>query len=83
MRGCNSSILPTTLLIYCSAIYPQGMTFKYDLGGRLAVAQRTGTSLMSRSVSTGHSPRYSNGCDIYKKTLVRKEFAQDNYRKHP
>ena len=29
-------ILPTTLLIYRSAIYPHGMTFKYGLGGRLA-----------------------------------------------
>ena len=29
-------IFPTTLLVYRSAIYPQGMTFKYGLGGRLA-----------------------------------------------
>ena len=28
-------IFPTTLLVYLSAIYPQGMTFKYCLGGRL------------------------------------------------
>ena len=28
----------TTLLVYCSAIYPQGMTFKYGLGGRLGIA---------------------------------------------
>ena len=30
--GCND-IFPTTLLVYCSAIYPQGMTFEYGLGG--------------------------------------------------
>ena len=28
-------IFPTTLLVYRSAIYPQGMTSKYGLGGRL------------------------------------------------
>ena len=30
--GCNGSIFPTTRLTYRSAIYPQGMTFKYGLG---------------------------------------------------
>ena len=28
-------IFSTTLLAYRSAIYPQGMTFEYGLGGRL------------------------------------------------
>ena len=36
-QGCciGSTIIPTTLLVYRSAIYPQGMTLKYGLGGRL------------------------------------------------
>ena len=29
-------IFPTELLVYRSAIYPQGRTFKYGQGGRLA-----------------------------------------------
>ena len=29
------NIFIITLLVYRSAIYPQGMTFKYGLGGRL------------------------------------------------
>ena len=29
-------VLPTELLVYRSAIYPQLKTFKYGLGGRLA-----------------------------------------------
>ena len=27
---------PATLLVYCSAIFPQGMTFRYSLVGRLS-----------------------------------------------
>ena len=30
-----NNIFPTDLLVYRSAIYPQGRTFKYGLGGRL------------------------------------------------
>ena len=33
--GCIGSIFPTTLLVHRSAIYPQGLTSKYGLGGRL------------------------------------------------
>ena len=29
-------VFSTTLLVYCSAIYPQGKTLKYGLGGRLS-----------------------------------------------
>ena len=36
--GCTGSIFPTTILVYRSAIYPQGMTSECGLGGRL---QRT------------------------------------------
>ena len=32
----NESKFPTTLLVYSSAIYLQGMIFRYGLGGRLA-----------------------------------------------
>ena len=36
-HNCHTSvnIFPTDLLVYCSVIYPQEMTFKYGLGGRL------------------------------------------------
>ena len=37
-RGDLLWIFPSTLLAYRSAIYPQGMKFKYGLGGRLHVA---------------------------------------------
>ena len=29
-------VFPTTLLVYCSVTYPQGLAIKYGLGGRLA-----------------------------------------------
>ena len=31
--GCIGSIFPTNLLVYHSAIYPQGKTLSYGLGG--------------------------------------------------
>ena len=37
-EGVVMVVFPTTLLVYHSDIYPQGMTFKYGLGGRLASA---------------------------------------------
>ena len=37
-RGSCTGIFPTSLLVYRRAIYPQKMTSKYGLGGRLASA---------------------------------------------
>ena len=35
-EGTVMVVFSTTLLVYCSAIYPQGKTLKYGLGGRLS-----------------------------------------------
>ena len=35
----HQAIFLTTLLVYRSAIYPQGMTFKYGLGGWLCMVK--------------------------------------------
>ena len=39
-EGVVIVVFPSTLLVYRSAIYPQGMTFKYGLGGRLELTMK-------------------------------------------
>ena len=50
---------PTDLLVYRSAIYPQGVTFKYGVGGRLGGAQRAVATHIDPS---GQS--LANGCKV-------------------
>ena len=47
-RLVRMDVFPTDLLVYRSAIYPQGRTFKYGLGGRQA--RRALTAVIPYSV---------------------------------
>ena len=66
-RGVVLAVFRTTLLVYHSDIYPQGMTSKYGLGGRLWVTVRWLPLQFTSSDAPGNhlSPHVVAACGLF------------------